>query len=267
MKDRTILLSAFIACCIHSVVLFLHPGATSPILASVVSSIEVTLAAPPAIPAADASSGTEPGQVKAPQPEVEPEPAIAPAPEPEPVPEPVPEVFPEPEPVPVVEETPLPKTEPETAPAPESTPDAKVAEKPVVAAMVEAGPATEIRVTESPGRASIETSGDATQSSGWTESVESALDRSPGYMHNPKPAYPRAARRRGEEGTVMLLVEVLSNGRVGRVDVEKSSGFELLDGAAVKAVRRWRFVPAKKGLTPVSARVRIPVEFNLKEKR
>jgi len=263
MKDRTILLSAFIACCIHSVVLFLHPGATPPILASVVSSIEVTLAAPPAIPAADASSGTEPGQVKAPQPEVEPEPAIAPAAEPEPAPEPVPEVFPEPEPVPVVEETPV----SETVPAPESAPDAEAVENPVVAAMIEAGPATEIHVAESPGRASIETSGDATQSSGWTESVESALDRSPGYMHNPKPAYPRAARRRGEEGTVMLLVEVLSNGRVGRVDVEKSSGFELLDGAAVKAVRRWRFVPAKKGLTPVSARVRIPVEFNLKEKR
>ena len=264
MKDRTILLSAFIACCIHGVVLFLNPGATPPILASVVSSIEVTLAAPPAIPAADASSGTDPGQVKIPQPEVEPEPTIAPAPEPEPAPEPAPEVFPEPEPVPIAEETSV----SETVPAPESTPDAEAVENPAVAAITETGRvADETHVAELPGRASIETSGDATQSSGWTESIAPALDRSPGYMHNPTPAYPRAARRRGEEGTVMLLVEVLSNGRVGRVDVEKSSGFELLDGAAVKAVRRWRFVPAKKGLTPVSARVRIPVEFSLKEKR
>lgn len=264
MKDRTILLSAFIACCIHGVVLFLNPGATPPILASVVSSIEVTLAAPPAIPAADASSGTEHGQVKARQPEVEPEPAIAPVPEPESAPEPAPEVFSEPEPEPVVEETPV----SETVPVLESTPDAEAVENPVVAAMVETDRvADETHVAELPGRASIETSGDAAQSSGWTESVEPALDRSPGYMLNPKPAYPRAARRRGEEGTVMLLVEVLSNGRVGRVDIEKSSGFELLDNAAVKAVRRWRFVPAKKGATSVTARVRIPVEFNLKEKR
>jgi protein TonB len=62
----------------------------------------------------------------------------------------------------------------------------------------------------------------------------------------------------------MLLVEVLASGRVGKVEIETSSGYDILDEAAVKAVRRWRFTPAKKGRRPVSAWVRIPVEFDLR---
>jgi protein TonB len=65
----------------------------------------------------------------------------------------------------------------------------------------------------------------------------------------------------------MLLVEVLANGRVGEVEVEDSSGYELLDDAAVRAVRRWRFVPAETAGIPVTAQVKIPVEFNLEGKK
>ena len=65
----------------------------------------------------------------------------------------------------------------------------------------------------------------------------------------------------------MLMVEVLENGRAGEISIENSSGYELLDDAAIKGVRRWRFVPARKGSRAVRARVRIPVEFNLRDKR
>ncbi len=78
-----------------------------------------------------------------------------------------------------------------------------------------------------------------------------------------KPAYPEPARRRGEQGTVELRVQVLPDGRVGEVSVSKSSGFRLLDEAAVAEARTWRFVPAMKGPKPTEASVEVPVRFEL----
>ena len=70
---------------------------------------------------------------------------------------------------------------------------------------------------------------------------------SPGYVENPKPDYPLEARQKGYQGDVLLKVEVLPNGRVGEVEVEKSSGYELLDQSALATVKKWRFIPARKG--------------------
>lgn len=85
----------------------------------------------------------------------------------------------------------------------------------------------------------------------------------PRYAHNPKPAYPQEAREKGYEGEVMLRVEVLPNGRVGQIEVKNSSGYELLDRSALTTVKQWRFVPAKKGETPIPLWVNIPVKFQL----
>jgi len=85
----------------------------------------------------------------------------------------------------------------------------------------------------------------------------------PRYAQNPKPAYPQEAREKGYEGEVILRVEVLSNGRVGQIEVKNSSGYELLDRSALTAVKQWRFVPAKKGETPIPLWVNIPVKFQL----
>ena len=67
------------------------------------------------------------------------------------------------------------------------------------------------------------------------------------YLHNPKPEYPWAARRRGEEGRVMLRVRVSAQGTALAVEIAQSSGSALLDEAARDAVLRWRFVPARRG--------------------
>lgn len=83
------------------------------------------------------------------------------------------------------------------------------------------------------------------------------------YLNNPAPFYPRASRRAGEQGRVMLRVRVSIDGRVEAVEVERSSGFERLDEAALQAVRRWRFVPAKRGDHAVAAWARVPVHFSL----
>jgi len=85
------------------------------------------------------------------------------------------------------------------------------------------------------------------------------------YLSNPKPFYPRAARRRGMQGMVVLEVEVNIDGLPEKVEIEMSSGFTLLDLAAVETVRRWRFVPAQRNGMAVVASVDVPVRFVLNE--
>lgn len=94
-------------------------------------------------------------------------------------------------------------------------------------------------------------------------SDKEALFAKPRYAENPKPIYPQEARKKRYEGEVILRVEVLQNGRVGQVDVKKSSGYDLLDRSALKAVKKWKFVPAKKGEKAIPLWVNIPVKFQL----
>jgi len=85
----------------------------------------------------------------------------------------------------------------------------------------------------------------------------------PRYGKNPPPPYPMIARRKGYEGVVLLLVEVLSNGRAGHVKIEKSTGYAVLDTSALKAVKEWKFEPARRMGTPVTVWVNVPVKFVL----
>lgn len=84
-----------------------------------------------------------------------------------------------------------------------------------------------------------------------------------GYLHNPAPEYPALAQRRGWEGTVMLRVHVLASGSPSDIQVQTSSGREALDQAAVKAVQRWKFVPAKRGDVAQDGWVSVPIDFKL----
>jgi protein TonB len=83
------------------------------------------------------------------------------------------------------------------------------------------------------------------------------------YLDNPKPLYPHASRRLGEEGKVVLRVFVSAEGDAKQVEVKRSSGFQRLDLAAEKAVARWRFVPARRGEQAVTAWVVVPIVFSL----
>jgi len=84
-----------------------------------------------------------------------------------------------------------------------------------------------------------------------------------GYLNNPAPVYPKAAQRLGMQGRVVLRVRVLASGQVGAVEVKQSSGKELLDEAALSAVKGWTFAPAKRGNTPIDAWTQVPIEFKL----
>jgi protein TonB len=83
------------------------------------------------------------------------------------------------------------------------------------------------------------------------------------YLRNPPPAYPAAARRRGEQGKVILRVLVNAAGGADQVEIRKGTGHSTLDAAALDAVRQWKFVPARQGDQPVAAWVLVPITFTL----
>lgn len=83
------------------------------------------------------------------------------------------------------------------------------------------------------------------------------------YLHNEAPAYPALSRRVGEQGRVLLRVLVDVNGVPASIELSASSGSARLDQSALEAVKRWKFVPARKGELPVSAWVVVPILFSL----
>ena len=87
----------------------------------------------------------------------------------------------------------------------------------------------------------------------------------PDYYQNPSPEYPELAKQMRQEGLVMLAVDVDREGIPIQVEIKKSSGFRLLDQAALKAVRHWKFQPGRIGVFPVESEVRVPVRFRLEQ--
>lgn len=59
------------------------------------------------------------------------------------------------------------------------------------------------------------------------------------------PIYPPICRRRGEEGVVKIEWQVLASGKCGRVKVTESSGNQSLDDAAIEAVKKASYRPAR----------------------
>jgi protein TonB len=77
------------------------------------------------------------------------------------------------------------------------------------------------------------------------------------------PSYPPAARQARAEGTTLLRVHIAKDGTIDDVEVQRPAGHVALDQAAVDAVRKWRFEPARAGSEPVAMWVVVPVEFRL----
>ena len=91
--------------------------------------------------------------------------------------------------------------------------------------------------------------------------VEAKFDAT--TLHNPKPPYPLTARRKGIEGRVLLAAHVRADGTCAEVRLIHSSGHGLLDQSALDTVRRWRFLPARRGRASVDSWVEIPISFRL----
>jgi TonB family protein len=85
----------------------------------------------------------------------------------------------------------------------------------------------------------------------------------PDYSFNPTPNYPALLREQGVSGEVMLLVWVSSDGTPIEIKLTRSSGYRLMDDAALRAVRQWRFIPAKHGEVNLASWVEIPIKFTI----
>jgi protein TonB len=78
-----------------------------------------------------------------------------------------------------------------------------------------------------------------------------------------QPQYPPQMIREGAEGTVLLSIYILADGRVGEVRVDRSSGHTKLDESAMREARRWRFVPGTRNGQPTAMWKVVPVTFRL----
>ncbi|RKT59265.1 outer membrane transport energization protein TonB [Azonexus fungiphilus] len=85
------------------------------------------------------------------------------------------------------------------------------------------------------------------------------------YLRNPPPPYPPLSRRMGEEGKVILRVSVNPQGTADSVEVRTTSGSSRLDESALKTVRNWKFIPAKRGDTAIQSWVLVPIIFKLEQ--
>ncbi|MFT6557584.1 energy transducer TonB [Sneathiella sp.] len=73
--------------------------------------------------------------------------------------------------------------------------------------------------------------------------------------------YPKRALDLGQQGTVKLHVHITPDGTPTELKIARSSGYRLLDKAALAAVQKWEFVPRKQGATTVASWVSVPVDF------
>lgn len=89
----------------------------------------------------------------------------------------------------------------------------------------------------------------------------STVIRDAGYRRQQPPVYPRRALELGQQGTVLLHAEIMPDGLPRGLKVAQSSGHELLDSAALAAVRKWEFEPVRVNRKKVAGWVRVPVRF------
>jgi len=204
-------------------------------------------------------AGPQEPEATAPPPEsqepVPPDP-VPPEPDPQPQPEPPP-----PDPVPTPEPPPIPSpaldlASPKVDPPPK--PEPRHAPPKVAPALHRPSARTIPNPSATASTATGAASGQPTAGAAGASGNSKLRPR-----YNPRPDYPPDAKSAGQQGVVMISVEVDSSGAPSSVQVSRSSGFPRLDEAAVAAVRRWRFEPSRIGGIPVAGRAEVPIRFNL----
>ncbi|MDZ4338207.1 MAG: energy transducer TonB [Pseudomonas sp.] len=94
------------------------------------------------------------------------------------------------------------------------------------------------------------------------------LSTKPSFREPPRqPNYPSQARRRNQQGVVLVEVRLDERGQQRSLNLLRSSGVDSLDRAALEAVAKWRFRPETSGGQAVPSRVQIPIQFALTASR
>jgi protein TonB len=84
----------------------------------------------------------------------------------------------------------------------------------------------------------------------------------PAFLHKEMPVYPMMARKFGKEGKVVLKLTIDENGNLLDVEVMDKAGYGFTE-AAVEAVKKSTFLPAKKDGKPIASRALLPIRFQL----
>lgn len=92
-----------------------------------------------------------------------------------------------------------------------------------------------------------------------------AFEKAPEVVKSVTPKYPELARRAGMEGTVFVRVWVDKEGKVRKVEIQKSDA-EIFNEPAIQAAEQMVFTPAVQGGSPVSVWVAMPFKFKLNTK-
>lgn len=94
--------------------------------------------------------------------------------------------------------------------------------------------------------------------------VQVQVDQKPSILKLVKPDYPQAAKRAQREAVVTLEATIDVNGNATDIKVVDPKGFGF-DEAAIDALKKSRFTPAKRGGESVPMRIRIPFRFTLED--
>lgn len=194
----------------------------------------------------------EPEFTSTPQPSPQPT-----APPPRSTESPVPEPIPEPEPV----------AEPEPEPTPPPKTDPAIVEKQHQAKAARERELARKRIDEKRRQKLIAQKAENARmkAAAATAAARQRTVSKPSGISQPKPKYPPAARRAGQQGTVTLSFTIGSSGAVISARIAKSSGYALLDNAALSAILTWRFKPARNALgEAVNYSYTLPVPFQLR---
>ncbi|MBN9091173.1 MAG: energy transducer TonB [Reyranella sp.] len=146
---------------------------------------------------------------------------------------------------------PKPQPKPQAAPAPQAKPaPPRPASKPAV---------TQTATAPDAGTAQI------TQTAAAAPPSAIVWEHHPRFRVPPRPAvYPPRAIELGHQGEALVRVRLEPDGSAGEIVLWRGSGFDLLDKAALAAVRGWQFMPAMRNGHAVAAWVEIPVRFHLR---
>ena len=87
--------------------------------------------------------------------------------------------------------------------------------------------------------------------------------RPPKELRRPSVQYPPASQDNGDEGTVTLLLAVQTDGSISDIRIARSSGYQRLDAAAVRSLRRAKFQPATCHGKPIAVRIHQSFVFKI----
>lgn len=157
---------------------------------------------------------------------------------------------------------------PDAKPKPEQSPAAsqgpEEAEPSSPGTEDEPAPAAPKVLTSERGEEPVGETGEGTEASGEGGDRQNPAgpSRGPGVVGGPAPVYPKDALDRSLEGQVTVEAEIAPDGSVSSVSVAESSGHQVLDNAAARAVRRgWTFEPALEEGEPAAGSVTVTFEF------